>query len=367
MKLEVSLFRFDHKSDYLPYYTKNFLKVKNEKNLLDILNNINNENPFEYRNSNNFCVAINGKYTNVEISIEELVEKFGNDLIIEPLSIRRAHTDLLINDDDFKERLETFSKILENNLTLDDEDIIKYRSYKIYFYASNTINYEYDYIGDSLLLLACDLIEKNKDKEEIILKALSQFECGAQFHTSLENRVLNIDPNIEKRIKELKIKLDLSKEIENKNLIDFGTFENIKNKKDIKYNFNEFKIAYFEGLNKDPHTKELLSKLDAKILNLPSMNIDLALDSFHLNSKFTFKLASNAILDAFDNDADLLLVDDEVIFDIFDKNRKILEEISGRDIVLPVIYKNELAKLAIGSHDDVRKSLDKHLISLDII
>ena len=31
MKLEISLFKFDKNSDYLPYYTKHFLKIENEK------------------------------------------------------------------------------------------------------------------------------------------------------------------------------------------------------------------------------------------------------------------------------------------------------------------------------------------------
>ena len=45
MKLEISLFKFDKNSDYLPYYTKHFLKIENELNMLDILNTINkNEN-----------------------------------------------------------------------------------------------------------------------------------------------------------------------------------------------------------------------------------------------------------------------------------------------------------------------------------
>ena len=41
MKLEISLFKFDKNSDYLPYYTKHFLKIENEINILDILNTIN--------------------------------------------------------------------------------------------------------------------------------------------------------------------------------------------------------------------------------------------------------------------------------------------------------------------------------------
>lgn len=365
MKLEISLFRFDYKSDYLPYYTKNFLKVKNEKTLLDILNNINDESPFGYRNAENFNVVVNKVFVNVNVSIDELVENFGKDLTIEPISIRRAHTDLLINDADFKERLNILSDFT------DDEDIAKYRTYKIYFYASNTINYEYDYIGDSVLLLACDLIEKDKSNEKAILETLLEYECGAQYHTSLENRVFNIDPSIEERINSLKEKLKLTKKIEEQNfslekkkVLDFGTFDEIK---EIKHDFNDFKIAYFKGLNEDSQTQELLSKLNATMINTNSMNSDLALDTFHLNSDFSIKLASNAILEAFDNDADLLLVDNENLFNIFDTNRKMLEKISGREIILPVIHKNELANLAFGLHDQVKQTLEKHSVNPELV
>lgn len=365
MKLEISLFRFDYKSDYLPYYTKNFFKVKNEKTLLDVLNKINDESPFAYRNAENFNVVVNKVFVNVTVSINELVEKFGKDLTIEPISIRRAHTDLLINDADFKERLNILSSFV------DDEDIAKYRTYKIYFYASNTINYEYDYIGDSLLLLACDLIEKDKSNEAAILNALLEYECGAQYHTSLENRVLNIDPSIEEKINSLKAKLKLSKKIEEQNFVlekkkvlDFGTFDEIK---EIKHDFNDFKIAYYKGLDEDSQTSELLSKLNATMIKTDSMNSDLALDTYHLNSDFSTKLASTVILEAFDNNADLLLVDNDNMFNIFDTNRKLLEKISGREIVIPVIHKNELAKLAYGLHDEAKQTLEKHSVNPEIV
>lgn len=365
MKLEISLFRFDYKSDYLPYYTKNFIKVENEKTLLDIFKNINEENPFGFEDKDDFYVVVNKVYTNASISIDELISTFGKDLTIEPISIRRAHTDLLINDADFHERLKVLSEFI------DDEDKAKYESYKIYFYASNTINYEYDYIGDPILLLASDLIEKNKNNEQDILNALNEYDCGAQYHTSLEKRVYNLDSEIEKKITELKAKLGVSKplkeqnfSLEKKNLLNFGIFNEIK---EIKHDFHDFSLAYFEGTNKDSQTKELLEKLNAKVLKTPSMNNDLALDTFHLNSDFTIKLASNAMIEAFDNGADLLVVDDDNLFNLFDSNRKSLANACGRDVILPVIHKNELAKLAIGEHEQVKQTLSKHTIDPEIV
>ncbi len=365
MKLEISLFRFDYKSDYLPYYTKNFVKIKNEKTLLDILNSINNEDECEYRNSDNFDVVINGTYTNVTISVDDLVKNFGNDIIIEPISIRRAHTDLLINDEDFHQRLSILDEFV------DDEDIKKYKNYKIYFYASNTLNFEYDYIGDSVLLLACDLIEKNKVNEENILEKLLSYDCGAEYHTSLSNRIYNIDSSIEEKINSLRKKLKLTKDVKEQNLnlgkksnINFGNFNEVK---EIKHDFNDFNIAYYKGLNEDSQTINLLSQLNAKIINTKTLNSDLALDSFHINSDFTIKLASEIMLDAFDNSADLLLVDNEQTFELFDSNRKQIQDSCGREVILPVLHKNELAKLAIGLHDEVKQSLDKHTVNPDLI
>lgn len=366
MKLEISLFRFDYKSDYLPYYTKNFIKVEKEKTLLDILNTINSEYPFGYEKNKEFAVVVNGKYLTLGVSIEELVENFGKDLTIEPISIRRSHTDFLINQADFEERLKLLSEFIAEG----DKKV--YNDYKIYFYASNTINYEYDYIGDSILLLACDLIEKNSSLEDEILEALKEYECGASYHTSLENRVYNFDFTIEEKITKLKEKLALSKPVqeqnfylEKKNIVDFGTFEEPK---EIRYDFENFNIAYFKGLNPDLQTQNLLNKLNAKIIDIPSLNVDLALDTFHLNSDFTIKLASTAILEAFDNAADLFVVDDDNLFAIFDSNRKNLEKACGREIILPVIHKNELAKLVSGNHDDeLKKTLSKHIIDPEII
>ncbi|XPV69479.1 MAG: DUF5644 domain-containing protein [Halarcobacter sp.] len=366
MKLEISLFRFDYKSDYLPYYTKNFIQVKNEKKLVDLLDKINIEEPFEYRSTDNFNLVVNGIFTKASISIDELVKTFGKDLIIEPISIRRSKKDLTIDDSDFKQRL----KLLEE--FVDDEIKALYNSYKIYFYASNTINYEYEYIGDALLLLAYDLIQKNKKDEKRILEILSQHECGAQFHTSLENRVYNLDMEIENKIQEIKKKLNLTKDIKEQNFTTNKknkalAFENIENIGEIKHYFDNFNIAYYKGLNEDTQTSSILNKLNAKVIDTEAMKSDLALESFHINKEFSMKLASTVMIEAFDNSADLLVVDDEKLFSLFDANRETLKELSGREIDLPVIHKSELIKLAIGQHDEVKKTLIKHSVNPELI
>ena len=361
MKFEISLFKFDCKSDYLPYYTPHFINIKDEKNLLDILNTLNKENKFSFENNNFLCLCINGIYTSTSITCEDLFKHFGTDIKIEPLSTRRSYLDLLIDDEDFQEKLLLF------NDYLDEDDKINYQSYKMYFYASNTLNFAKDYIGDAFLLLASDIIEKNNSLEKDILNICSQVECGIEYHTSLKSRIYDLDCNIENKINKLKNKLIFKKQKHqykiNKNL-DFGDFEEVL---EVKHDFANFNIAYFEGLNQDKQTKSLLNKTNAKVLKISSLKNDLALDTFSSHPIFTYKIASSMMLDAFDNSADLLIVDDAETFNLLDSNRKELETYSGRDIILPILHKNEFSKLIAGKHSSIKQNLSKHNIDPELI
>ena len=100
MKLEISLFKFDKNSDYLPYYTKHFLKIEDEKNILDILNTINKNAKLGFENCSDFDLVINGVFVKASITLEEVVKNFGKELTIEPISIRRAYNDLLIDENE---------------------------------------------------------------------------------------------------------------------------------------------------------------------------------------------------------------------------------------------------------------------------
>ena len=364
MKLEISLFKFDKNSDYLPFYTKHFLKINNEITLLDILNTINIENPFGYENDRNFDLVVNGTYLKASTKIEDLVKNFGKDLTIEPISVRRAGNDLIINDADFNQKLNILNDFI---LEVDKNN---YSNLKQYYYASNTLNHKSDYIGDAILILAHDLIEANKENEKAILDVLSKQEVGASFHTSLEKRIFNFDIAIEEKIVNIQKKLNLlNKEeetnfrIKNTLIIDFGKLEE---NTEIKHDFKDFNIAYYPSTKNEKATS-LVNKLDANILNLETLKLDLAKNTFNKNQDITYCVATTIILDAFDNNADFLLVDNDDDFYIFDYNRKALEKCSGREVILPVIHVNELQKLATGEHKAANETLVKHQINPEII
>ena len=322
MKLEISLFKFDKNSDYLPYYTKHYLKIKDEKNILDILNTINKTAKLGFEKNSDFDLVINGVFVKASITLEEVVANFGKEITIEPISIRRACNDLLIDDNDFREKITILKDLAQ------EEDKLEYLKLKPYFYASNTLNYKNDYIGDAILILAYDLIKKNPAIANYILLALDDYEIGAQYHTSLEKRIYNFDMTIEEKIQTIQNNLNLFEPLEKQNfrlnktlIIDFGTFEE---NYEIKHNFKDFNIAYYPS-KESIQTLTLLNKLDANILKLDSMKLDLAKNTFNKNPQITYLVTSTILLDAFDNNADFLLVDTFEDFYIFDCNRKQLE------------------------------------------
>ena len=364
MKLEISLFKFDKNSDYLPFYTKHFLKIKSEKTVLDILNTINDENPFGYENDENFDLVVNGLYTKASTQINELVEKFGKDLTIEPISIRRAGNDLIINDDDFNKKLSILNDFINQ------EDKKSYANLKQYYYASNTLDYKSDYVGDSVLILAYDLIQADKTTQNAILEVLKEQEIGASYHTSLENRIYNFDVSIEEKIVSIQKKLGLIEEKEEINyrvnntlIIDFKNFDDVN---EIKHDFKDFNIAYYPSKSCEK-IDSLLNQLNANFLKLDTLKLDLAKKTFNKNQEITYCVATTILLDAFDNNADFLLVDNDEDFYIFDYNRKALEKCSGREVILPVIHVNELQKLASGEHKLANETLTKHQINPEII
>lgn len=373
MKLEISLFRFDCKSDYLPYYTKHFVNVEENNTLLTILNRLNSEDEFSFENDQKTYVVVNGVYMNVMTTCKQIKANFGVDIKIEPLSIRRVNKDFMMNEDDFNSKLSILAEFISSdvlNTQIDKEVKELYQSYKPYFYASNTLNIEYNYIGDAILLLASELIERFPNKEKKILKRIKECEYGIEYHTSLSSRILNFDQSLEEKIVALKNKLNISKSIDKQNFkinvsksIDFGNF---KNSSEIKHSFEDFNLAYLKSEDSQEKSN-LISNLKAKVLNLQTLNQDLAKDTFHINPELTYKITSNLMLDAYDNGADFIVVDNDQDFYLLDSNRKNMEKIIGREICIPVIHINELENLAIGEHELARTTLKNHTIDPQII
>ena len=112
-KVNFKVFRFNADEDYLPYYEDYNMEVTSEEVVLDILNRIkwDHDGSFSYRRScrHGICgacaIKVNGRSTLAcKESMTNMIELFGNELTIEPLSIKRSIKDMIIDKGDFWEK-----------------------------------------------------------------------------------------------------------------------------------------------------------------------------------------------------------------------------------------------------------------------
>jgi len=112
-KITLKTFRFNAETDYLPYYKHYEMEVGKDELVLDLLNRIKweHDGSFSYRRScrHGICgacaIKVNGKATLAcKQNALELVELFGNELLIEPQSKKRAIKDMIIDKKDFWEK-----------------------------------------------------------------------------------------------------------------------------------------------------------------------------------------------------------------------------------------------------------------------
>ncbi|MHC3994435.1 succinate dehydrogenase/fumarate reductase iron-sulfur subunit [Thiomicrolovo sp. ZZH C-3] len=105
-----NVFRFNSETDYLPHYKKIEMEVTSEEVVLDILNRIkwDVDGSFSYRRScrHGICgacaIKVNGKgVLACKERMNDMIELFGTELTLEPLSIKRAVKDMIIDKEDF--------------------------------------------------------------------------------------------------------------------------------------------------------------------------------------------------------------------------------------------------------------------------
>lgn len=107
------VFRFNADEDYLPYYENYDMNVTSEEVVLDVLDRIkwDHDGSFSYRRScrHGICgacaIKVNGRSTLAcKQSMKSMIETFGTELTIEPLNIKRAVKDMIIDKGDFWEK-----------------------------------------------------------------------------------------------------------------------------------------------------------------------------------------------------------------------------------------------------------------------
>ncbi|MDA7817427.1 DUF5644 domain-containing protein [Sulfurimonas sp.] len=357
-ELHVELFRFDCKVDYLPYYKKYIVEYNQNDTVLSLLNKINSIEKFDYDNTNNLNLnlKINNLYLNSSALIADVVSATSStDFIIEPVSKFRTLVDLKIDNSDFLEKINLFTKYVS------EHDIQQYAvDLELDYYASNTYEIKKDYIGDHSLLIASDIIEQNSEFKDEILKIISKNDDGIFYHTSIKNRVLNYDLSKEAKIESLFSMLSDSMHKVNSDE-SFG-----EGKLNIVQGFDGFNIASFEGVNKTS-SESMIEGSNAKYVDISLKNEDLALNSSLVNKDFSLKIAGNILLQAKDENADFIIVRNVHDIKLFDGEQKRIEKVVGREINLPVVSQEQFSKLLEGEKNISALGLDTHKVKVSFL
>lgn len=198
-KLELSVFRFDAKTDFLPYYKKHFITIGRDKSVNDLLAEIKNEDgSFDYPKGDLTALKINGKALFSTASIDGIVKSLGKSLTLEPLSTKRVTKDMIINTDDFYERFDLLDAYVEG------KDRLLFGQYIIYHYASSVVDLLEDFQGDALFAFAYDMIQKYPERKREILNVIANEHTGVFLHVKLCKKIYPCGAEVERKITELK-------------------------------------------------------------------------------------------------------------------------------------------------------------------
>lgn len=357
-EVHVELFRFDSKTDYLPYYKKYTIGYTSEDTVLDLLNKIERIEKFTYINSANFNLKINDMYVSAKESVSDILGEGSNELKIEPLSIYRALCDLVIDKSDY------IGKILYFKEYLTPLEVQKYMDeLELDYYASNTYDINRDYIGDHALLIASDIIEKFPKLKQEVIEKISHKDNGIWYHTALRHRIYGYDLQKEHKIGAL---FSMLPKVVYSGIAAHAN--SIKKMDDVNISqyFEGFNIAEFEGVDKNSCVS-FIKESKANYVKLSSSNDDLAPFSTIVDKEFSRKIAGNILLEAKDNDADFLIVRGKSDLMLFDGEQKNIERSVGREIKLPVITQEQFKMLLEGEKNIETLGFNRHKVKIEFL
>lgn len=333
-KLTIKAFFFNAKTDYLPYYKHFNISVENDATAKDLLTLIQAQNEnFSFPKQKLF-MKINGLIVEAKQSVSSIVERLGSDLQIDPVNSYRSNDGLKINDDDF---MQSYA-LLEPYAT--EADLKYYKTLYALHYASETENFDRGYIGDAILVLAHKMITDGSEHEETILEAITSPYSGL-FDCEYENNLFNAKDYTDE-ISALKA---LAKPEEGPSLCAqlISRFSK-KEEKEVEVvvpkravetieNLEEKQVAHYYGSASHEAIHKLIAELGMRGIHFPRANKLSGLSLLDDNKGLAFKKAGAIILNAFDAGAEVLIVEDVDVLDMFKNNFAAIEKTVGREII----------------------------------
>ena len=175
--LTFKVWRFNRETDYLPHYDTIDMSVSKDELVLDILNRIKweHDGSFSYRRScrHGICgscaIKVNGKATLAcKDNVYDLVDIFGQELVIEPQSMKLAFKDMVIAKEQFWKKYDTVKPYLvadieehpakENLVSQEEAEKIDEADYCIQcgncYFSCPAVEVNPDYLGPAALAKA---------------------------------------------------------------------------------------------------------------------------------------------------------------------------------------------------------------------
>jgi succinate dehydrogenase/fumarate reductase-like Fe-S protein len=331
-KLEIRAFFFNAKTDYLPYYKNFSIKVDDDATAKDLLVKIQEENEnFSFPKQKLF-MKVNGLVVEAKQPVSALVERLGTSLQIDPVNSYRSNDGLKINDSDFMKSFELLVPYAS------ESDLKYYKTLYALHYASETENFDREYIGDAVLVLAHKMITEGSEHKEAILEAITSVNSGL-FDCEYENNLFNAQDH-SAAIEELKamVKPDEGPSLCARLMARFSKKEKEvesapKRAVETIENLEEKQVAHYHGLASHDAIHKLITDRGMKGVHFSRSGKLAGLGILEENKALAFKKAGAILLDAYDRGAEVLVVDDVDVLDMFRKNYAAIERTIGRKMI----------------------------------
>ncbi|MCW1361036.1 DUF5644 domain-containing protein [Campylobacter sp. CCS1377] len=355
--LQLRLFRFDQSKDYESYY-KPYVYDDYEKfnTLYDLFLGVQEDDIyFDFEKNQNAYIFVNKTPMQLCASLKYIVQKFGLELVLEPLSTKRAKKDFIFDKSDFLAKFDHVASLVSS------EDKRLYENLEHFYYTSEILAFHPEYMGDALFYFVFEMIEKYPDKKMKFLKIISDTEKGIFYHIKgddiqLESAILSLQEEILKLNMFDEKLLNPDKKIKHKeNNCQKKEFEN------IKHYFENFNIGCYgfkpcEGLK---------TQLLAKFIDFENADKNSGYELLNLDSELAYKMAANIVLDAYDSGCDFLVVDKVKDFYMFDTCAKKLMQVSGRNFEdFYILNRMEFLGLIQGIQNP---SLKEHCLKVSLV
>ncbi len=333
--LEIKAFFFNAETDYLPYYKQFSIELAEDMKAKDILVFIQEQNEnFTYPEENLFF-KINSLVVDGEQSMSEVVERLGTSLQIDPVNSYRSNNGLKINDDDFMQSYELLAPFAS------EEDLAYYKTLYALHYASETENFDRTYIGDAILILAHKLITADSEQKEAILEAIT-YPYSSLLDCEYENNLYHAQDHTA-TIEELKMMVKPS-ETDTPSFMD-TLVARFTEKKDafLKKEEEEPTVVTVEGKQIAYYAGAVTGKTESmheKIENLvlfSRANKFSGLSLLEDSQQLAYTKAGTTLLDALDSGAQVLIVEEQEVYNMFNNHFADIEKTMGRDIDLELI------------------------------